>query len=130
MSWTFSASCRRDMSAPWWLLVANQKPGLDRLGTAGDQFGEQECHPVGDVVTDSADPFGVEVGGVGDVPVEVTTAGDSWAGVTATHGDDDVGAPDNFVGEWLGEQIASGDAYLGESGHDLGLDLVDGLRSG
>jgi hypothetical protein len=71
-----------------------------------------------DLVPDGADGGGVEAGGVIEFPVFVAFAGEDWARVAATHGDDDVGRSAGFVGPGFGEFLGDVDAAFCHGGDD------------
>src|SRR5580698_1396258 len=65
-----------------------------------------------DLVADGPDASEIQVGRVGQVPVDVALAWVDGAGVAATHGDDDVRGPDLLIGQPLGELARDVDADL------------------
>ncbi len=78
---TCSAGSRPDASA--W----------PRRGSA-EQFSEQVVDQAGDGVAERADRLQGEASRIGEIPVEVTPAGEDGTGVAAAHRDDDVGGVD------------------------------------
>jgi hypothetical protein len=61
------------------------------LGLAGVELGDERADACRDVVADGADFVDRAPGGVWEVPVEVSLAGDHGALVAAAHRDDEVG---------------------------------------
>ena len=61
-----------------------------------------------------------------DIPVEIATTGIDGAGVAASHGHNDIGSADGFVGERLGELASERDADLVKCGDDRRSHSISG----
>jgi hypothetical protein len=94
------------------------------------QLVEQHAGASVDLLDDGPDLLDGLAGGVGEVPVEVALARVDRTGVTAAHGDDDVGAASRLVGERLGELLGHVEPAFGEDLGDRGVDLLAGGGAG
>src|SRR6185312_9449225 len=83
-----------------------------------------------DLVTDGPDAVDALARGVVELPVLVTFAWVERAGVTAPHGDDDIGLPHGLVAEHFRRVAGDVDAVLGHRLHGDWVDLVRGLGPG
>ena len=92
-------------------------------------FGHQASDALFQVVSDRSDFLDGLARWVFDFPVDIPFAGEDRAGVTASHGDDDVGGSDYLVGPWLGDLPADVDPLFGHGGYGSLVDLVGGFGS-
>jgi hypothetical protein len=83
-----------------------------------------------DVVPDQADGVEALSGRVVEFPVLLALSGEDRAGVTAAHGDDDVGLFDGIDGEELGGLGVDVDALLSHRVYRRGVYLVGGFGAG
>src|SRR4051794_12099853 len=91
------------------------------VGGSGVEFGDEGVDAVGDLVSYGSDRVGGLVLGVRYVPVEVAFSRDVWAGVSAAHRDDDVGALGEPGGEALWAARGEIDAELAHDVHHFGV---------
>jgi hypothetical protein len=94
------------------------------------ELGEELLDSPVDVVDDGADRLDGQAGGVLELPVEVALAGIDGAGITAAHGDHDVGGLGVAVSTELGELPGRVESALFEDGDDGGVELVCGFGPG
>jgi hypothetical protein len=93
-------------------------------------FGQQRQNSAIDLLDDRTNHFDRLASGVFEVPVEVALAGIQRAGITATHGDDNVSGSGGLLGERFGELPAGIKPPLAKYCHDRWVELVGGFGPG